>query len=629
MRSANEKKMFDLLLDEIEDTLQDIEQRCLKIETSDQAKELQVIFRAAHNVKGAAQLYGLNEFGQFVHAFEDLLTTLQKVGKPVTAASVDMLLSVQTFLRNWVQSLREEEKSSPDTSAMKFQLKAHIEDLKSGKFGADTPAAPTAQPTEKTESPTATPSAAAKPASGGSPAAGAAPKAGGLASSLVGAVTNALQAPPPEDISGLRKVKRNSSTLRIPSQKIDEIMQLIGELSIHQGILWHNYQSGTFNILNCKNAVVLNQKNLKDLYELILTLRMQSADSLFQRIERVARDIARDQKKKVEIILLGADTPLDKTVIELITDPMVHLVRNAIDHGIEDEDTRTKLGKPVPAKLTIQTQQDSGHVVISISDDGRGLDPQLIFEKAVKKGLVATGTKMKDDDIQQLIFLPGFSTRDQVSEISGRGVGMDIVQKAIQALGGRIEIISKKGSGTTFQITLPASLEIIEGLLIRCDNHMYIAPRQDVVEIIDLDAYTIESIGKRDRAIRMRDAVVPVEDLVDYIGLDGLKSVASTNPTLTSNVLKNTGETNIALIIRLPDRSRLALRVDAVLSQQQIVVRPLSEQLAGVPGFSGVTILGNGEPTMILNAGAIGESYLKWIHRNADPSRSREPRGVA
>jgi two-component system chemotaxis sensor kinase CheA len=250
-------------------------------------------------------------------------------------------------------------------------------------------------------------------------------------------------------------------------------------------------------------------------------------------------------------------------------------------------------------------------VIISISDDGRGLDPQMILEKAVKKGLIQAGIKMKEEDIINLIFLPGFSTRDQVTEISGRGVGMDIVQKAIDYLGGRIETTSRKGHGTTFQITLPASLEIIEGLMVRVTDQTIIVPRQDIIEIVDLDEHGIENVGEGGRAIRIREQVIPVEDLADYVGTKTVISRATDPAPLNSDARR------IGLLIRLPDRTRLALRVEAVLSQQQIVVRPLNDQLSKVPGFTGVTILGNGEPAMILSTAAIGENYLKWIRRKA------------
>lgn len=591
MRSANEKKMFDLLLDEIEETLVDIEQRCLKLDKSDASKELQVIFRAAHNVKGAAQLYGLQEFGTFIHAFEDVLTALQKSDGQLSAKAIDILLSAQSFARTWVQGLRASDSFKPDATAAVEQLT---------QFATDCGTAPS---TAETASPVAAASAPPRPAAAVSPA---------------GQVSSAMPTPSATTAAAPGKPKRSGSTLRISSQKIDEIMQLIGELSIQQGILWHNYQNRSFNILTCKNAVTLNQKTIKSLYELVLTLRMQPAEGLFQRLERAARDVAREQQKSVGIRLRGSDTPLDKTVLELITDPMMHIVRNAIDHGLESDEERVKIGKPVPARLHIETSHDSGQVVISISDDGRGLDPQVIHEKAVGLGLIPAGKKMKEQDIVQLLFLPGFSTKDRVTHISGRGVGLDVVQKAIQQIGGQIEIKSQKGKGTTFHVRLPASLEIIEGLLIRVTNQIFVVPRRDIEEIIDLDGYEIEQLGRGSRAIHMRRTIVPLEDLKDYIGLiPGTYDLPPPRPVSSAE-----DDRDIALVIRLPDHSRLALRVDGVTAQQQIVVRPISESFTRLPGFTGMTILGNGEPAMILSASAIGASFMKWINRK--PAKEKD-----
>jgi two-component system, chemotaxis family, sensor kinase CheA len=354
-------------------------------------------------------------------------------------------------------------------------------------------------------------------------------------------------------------------------------------------------------------------------------LRMQTVEGLFQRLERTARDIAREQQKSVVIKLQGAETPLDRTVIEFVTDPLMHIVRNAIDHGLESDEERKRNQKSVPAFLTIRTHHDNGQVVVSISDDGRGIDPALVLEKAIKQGLVPQGQELKEHEIIQLLFLPGFSTKEQITHISGRGVGLDVVQKSIQQLGGHIEIHSQKGKGTVFNIRLPATLEIIDGLLIRVGNQVFVAPRREIEEIADLDTYEIESLGRGNKIIRMRKAIVPLEDLKDYIGLPPgahagdfqISSYLANDKTDNDRYLEH----DIALVIRLSDQSRLALRVDTILAQQQIVVRPISESFIKLPGFTGMTILGNGEPAMILSTSEIGSSYLKWVNRGTQKDK--------
>lgn len=640
MRSAAEKRMLALFVDEAEETLVDIEKRCLLIDGENYSKELQIIFRAAHNVKGAARLYGLNDLGGMVHIFEDLLSILQKNQKPVSPQSVDVLLSAQSFLKSWLNGIRENDTFLPDCGEYQSLLIKHMDDLKAeltapavpepaaeqdndGALARQEAQSPleanlepaASEPSEESKTPEpieAPAQSAPAPAIASNGPASAAP----VVKANIGGGDSGQNGD--NRRNGDRRRQRAANTLRISSDKLDEIIQMIGELSIQQGILWHNYQSNTLNALTCKNSVILNQKTIKNLYHLVLTLRMQTAETLLQRMERTARDIARNQGKTINIQMSGADTPVDKTVIEMIADPLMHIVRNAVDHGIEPDEVRKSMGKPVPSRLAIEIQQESGNVVVTISDDGRGLDPQLILDNAIKKGLVAPGEKLKEDDIIQLIFLPGFSTRDKVTEISGRGVGMDIVQKALLQLGGRIDIRSKKGHGTTFEINLPASLEIIDGLAIRVTNQTYIVPRQDIEEIIDLDSVEIERIARGSSAIRMRKTVIPVESLSDYIGISHERNTPEPGSQASGSAQKD-----IALLIRLQDRSKLALRIDGIIGQQQIVVRPLSDHLAKAPAVNGVTILGNGQPAMILNLTDIGNAYLHWINSFNRQARER------
>jgi two-component system chemotaxis sensor kinase CheA len=600
MSSSKEKKMFDLLLDEIEDTLIDIEQRCLKFDSSDRTRELLIVFRAAHNVKGAAQLYGLIEFGSFVHAFEDVLTALQKNTGPVSSQSLDVLLTAQGFLRNWVQGLRNDHNFKPDTTTARQGLKKHVEELNSALSVRPEMATIVEHPTPVNMAP-------------------APPVAAEAVLDVQQDVQQDVQTPSPNRESK----KRASHSLRISSTVIDEIMQIIGELSIHQGILWHNLQNHTLNVLTSKDAVSQNQKTLRNLYDLVLTLRMQPAETLYQRMERTARDVAREQKKSVALKFHGAETPLDKTVIELITDPMMHIVRNAIDHGLEDDEERRSAGKPVPARLSIQTVQDANQILLSISDDGRGMDPQLIYEKALKKGLIPAGKRLKEKEIIELLFMPGFSTRDQVTHISGRGVGLDIVRKAIQELGGTIEILSTKGLGSTFNIRLPASLEIIDGLVVRVTNQILIVPRREVEEIVDLKGLPMEAVGHGSRAFRMRKHLVPIEELADYLGLSPEQRAM---PRLSSSFKSKAFDLQreISLVVALPDRTKVALRVDEILAQQQIVVRPIDEKFSNFPGFGGMTILGNGEPAMIVSTSAIGELFMRWTNRKSSTTRDKD-----
>lgn len=599
MDAAEEQRVFLLLLDEIEETLADFEKRCLMLEQASTPADLKVIFRAAHNIKGGSRLFGLSDLGSFVHCTEELLSTLLSQQKPVDSQSIDLLLKSHSLLLEWTKLLRNDRAAVMNTADLRARIMAHNQKLKSGKSGAEA-MAPAAGSSKETG-----------PASG-------ADRAPGQGTSPLPA-SSRLEAgdPGPESPlsnaearglswKGYRPQKRKrTGNLKVSLPKIDEIMQLLGEISIHQSILWHGRMTDTLGSPVCQNAVALNQKVLKDIHNLVLSLRMQPVESLFQRLERAARDIARELGKTIQVVLSGAEVNLDKTVSEIMIDPMIHLIRNAVDHGIEPEERRRELGKPTPAKIEISASQDAGTVVLTVSDDGCGIDPRLVFKKAVEKGLISGRQTLTDNEIIQLIFAPGFSTRDQVTEISGRGVGMDIVSQAIQQIGGKIAIVSRPGHGTRFQVSLPTSLEVVDGLVIRVDQAAYIVPMQDVIEIIDLRSFNPEPIGSAGWAIQLHGAVVPVEALSEYIPTGRQAEAGDTQPI----------ERKPALVIRLSDRRKLALAVDQVMAQQQIVVRPLCDKLAAIPGFTGATVLGNGEPGLILSVGYIGECYLSWVAR--------------
>lgn len=607
-------ELLNHLLNEIQETLNDFEQRALRMEGTFSHEEMKAIFRAAHNIKGGGYLFGMNEFGAFVHTVEEMLGALIEKAEPITEDTIDLLLVWHQAVVQWVEALRKDQKTVLDFSAIHERILQHTNAIKAGNKAnpkAGGPASPFKSvpplPSQSTDS------SAGEVKAASSAGVASMTEAAGQSTipeqSLDTSVAQIQKAKATThsdkfNVGALRR-KQAVGSLRIPSIKIDDIMQIIGELSIHQSILMHGQTNGTLNSNICRNSVQLNQKALRNLHELVLSLRMQPIESLFQRVERTARDLARQQNKKVNVNIIGAETLLDKTVIEMMIDPMVHLVRNAIDHGIEDEATRTGAGKQSVAHLVLEAQQDAGQVIISMTDDGKGMDPAVIAEKAIKKGLIPPNHNLTESDLLHLIYLPGFSTRDVADAISGRGVGMDVVKEAIQRLGGRIEMFTKKGKGTCFQISLPTSLEIIDGLVVKLGTESYIAPMQEVVEIVDLRSCTIEKFGKNGWATRLRDLVVPIEDLSDYLG---------NRPNAAPGA--RDGERNLGLIVSLDDGNRLALKVDKIVAQQQVVVRPLSEQLSKVPGFTGVTILGNGEPTLILNVLFISESYMQWTGRH-------------
>lgn len=601
--SNAKKNNFQMLLDEVEDTLLQFESRCLKIDETTASSELSHLFRFAHNIKGACRVYGLQELGSFMHLFEGLIEAYKNHPQLCDSSSVDFLLSVQKFLMDWVHELTDDENYSPDTSIFvsEFKIKtASLQSLPASEIEnkkntlvdslpsiADLLKKKTVNNESKNENSTSI-------------------------QNLFAASTSELRLQDSDEFDVQKKTvntkkRKHQGHLKISSLKIDEIMQLIGELSIQQSILWHHQLLGNLDQSVCYNAVQMNQKTLKDLQVLILSLRMQPIEGLFQRVERSARELAKELNKKVKLNISGDDVMLDKTVIEKMADPLIHLIRNAIDHGIEHEEERILQSKSVPAVIELSASQDSGQVVIKMSDDGRGINTSQIYKKAKERSLIKDGQKITESELIKFIFEPGFSTRDDITEISGRGVGMDVVQQSIHDIGGSIDTKTRIGHGTVFSISLPTSLEIVDALVLRVSDHSYIVPMQDISEILEIDTSKIQYLASGSPSVRLRNQLIPIDFLEDYLSIRGSKN--SNEKKLNWKQKPNL----IGLLVKIKNRDPLALIVDEIITQQQIVVRPLSDHLINLPGFSAVGILGNGEPSLIISIPFIIDCYLKWI----------------
>ncbi len=386
-------------------------------------------------------------------------------------------------------------------------------------------------------------------------------------------------------------------TIRVALRKLDSVIRLIGELSIQHSIICNAKASETLSDKASMEAIDLAHKVIQDLQSETMSLRMQPLDGLFQRMERVCRDVARQLSKPIKVVLKGIDVELDKIVIEQIKDPLVHILRNAVDHGIEGKEARIARGKPETASVTIEAQATASHVTISISDDGGGLNEAKILQKARENGLVPSHITPTPEQIHHLIFAPGFSTAEKVTDVSGRGVGMDVVKRSVDELKGSIQIKSRSGLGTQFLIALPSTLSIIDAIVIDLHDRLYSVPVQDIEEVVDMSTTPMETTTQKGRVINLRGKVLPVEKLSTY-----LPECAPRDPNSRKR------GPGIALITK-HESTTVAFEVDRVLGQQSIVVRQLEEKLAKVPGFSGGTILANGEPSMIIQMPQIIQFY--------------------
>ena len=582
-----DRELIACFLDEALDTLVQWERACLDLETDPSEEVYHSLFRAAHNLKGASRSVGLEEFGSFVHLVEDVITRIMKNELELSSEILSILLDVQVFLTDWTDQLRTNASYIPNENWIHEKLRILGKPTTPNRAPAttikidndeDDLEALFAQAKAEAERSKVTPQETQQPLSTQPKAQ---PKQSESAKS-----------------ESVRPGRTSDETVRVAAHKLDELIQLIGELTIHQSIVFQGRRTGNLQQKFFQNAIMLSNKIIKDLHTTALSLRMQPVQSLFQRLERVAKDIARTQGKNISIVLAGTDVELDKSVIERITDPLVHVIRNAVDHGVENPQARINAGKTPTATITIKAVQDASVVNITVSDDGRGLNTNKVKLKALEKGLIKEGDTLSDKEIQNLIFLPGFSTAEQVTDISGRGVGMDVVMRAVLDLQGTIDVASIEGSGTTFTVTLPTSMSIIDGLVVKVRDLRYVVSMHELTEIIDLSNYPIERSGANGQMISLRGGVIPLEPLRKYIQTSD-----------TSAGEEKTRQGIPALVVR-NGSNLIAFEIDDVLGQQSVVVRPLNEQMSSLGGFSGSTVLGDGEPGMILNLSEIARFYF-------------------
>ena len=378
-----------------------------------------------------------------------------------------------------------------------------------------------------------------------------------------------------------------STTLRVSVEKIDQLINLVGELVITQAMLAQKAQALDPNQHNGVVAGLTDlERNTRDLQDSVMGIRMIPMSFVFNRFPRMLRDLAAKLGKKVELKTSGEATELDKGLIEKITDPLTHLVRNSVDHGIENLADRAAAGKPAHGTITLSARHQGGSIVIEVRDDGRGLNRQRILQKAAEKG-IPVSDRMSDQEVWQLIFAPGFSTADVVTDVSGRGVGMDVVKRNITALGGTVELDSSLGQGTRVSVRLPLTLAIMDGMSVGVGGEVYILPLASVVETFQADKSKLKSLADQGKVVQVREEYLPVRNLASVFDV----------PTAQAE-----SDRAIMVIVEAEGR-RSALIVDELIGQHQVVVKNLEANYRKVDGISGATILGDGRVGLILDIG--------------------------
>jgi two-component system chemotaxis sensor kinase CheA len=551
-------ELLSCFCDEAQDLLVRWEGLCLEMSKSPNPAQFDELFRLAHNLKGSSRVVGLESFGNLVHRVEDGITELKKGQVSLNPSIIKQLFKAQEILYSWITELKKD-----STFQVEYQhfLEGYA-DVFLAQHGGATAVAPSAAVAATSAVAPASVSASAAPIEKG--------------------------VPRPE----VQEKKINvDETVRVSARKIEQLLEIMGELSIHQSVIFHSIGNVAETSSQLNHSSYLARKITRELYEKTLSLRMVPIQPVFQRLERSVRELATTMNKQVEVEVTGGEVELDKTVCEKIVEPLTHMVRNSIDHGLETPETRVEAGKDPVGKVKINAVQDSSAVHLWIEDDGKGLNAQKIREKAIANGIITPDTHLEPSEVFALIFLPGFSTAEKVTDVSGRGVGMDVVMRTVESLKGEIKIGSVPGKGTQFRISLPTTLSIIDALIVNLRGVDYAVPVSAVDEIIHLNEFEYD---ESDRMIRIHHRVIPVYSLAETLNTKG----ASTAVQHKSMLISKFGN------------ERVAFKVDHIIEQQQIVVRKFASGMEHVFGLAGGTILGNGHPGLIVDLKALAENCV-------------------
>jgi len=381
------------------------------------------------------------------------------------------------------------------------------------------------------------------------------------------------------------------ATIRVDLDKVDRLINLVGELVINQAVLSQRVtEAGLSRASSVMIALDELEQLTRDIQDSVMAIRAQPVKPIFQRMSRVVREVAAMTKKSVRLVTEGESTEVDKTVVERLTDPLTHMIRNAVDHGIELAEERIAAGKPEEGTLRLAAMHRSGRVIIELSDDGAGINRKRVRQIAIDKGLISAEAPLTDEEIDNLIFAPGFSTAQVASAISGRGVGMDVVKRAVQSLGGRISIASRPGFGSTFSLSLPLTLAVLDGMVVSIGDQTFVIPLTAIVETMQPKKEAVHLIGSGTRLIRSRDSFIPLVDI---------GSILHNRPSQVDPSMQ------VALLTESESGGRCALLVDEIQGQRQVVIKSLEANYGRVFGIAAGTILGDGRVALIVDVDGI------------------------
>lgn len=557
-------------LDEAEQLLEGTEQSFLDLESNPGDKAvLTKIFRLAHSFKGSAGAAGFDDLMNLAHHLESLLVKLTEGKLVPTASIVSLLLRANDQLSlmvrelkgdinrrfaidGWIEEIRQvEQNPGPESAREEEREEAHLPPESHPGF----------ELFEEHEAPSAAP--AFKP--------------------------TLVAAPPVEKTP----VHAAEESIRVNLRRIDTLVNDVGELVIFQTVLYQ-YRNSIESPFIQKTIAHL-EKITRQIQDTAMGLRMVPIKPTFQKLQRIVRDSAQALDKKIVFETVGDDTEIDKTVLDVLSDPLVHLIRNAVDHGVEASEDRIAARKPAEGHVKLTAYNRGDNMIIEIQDDGKGLDTTKILAKARSSGLVSPTANLSEQEIYQLIFASGFSTKEAVTSLSGRGVGMDVVRTHVEQVKGTIEIRSKVGEGTCFRIVLPLSMALIDGMIVRAGGQRYVIPITAVVESLQPRKENLTFVTGKGYYLNLRGQTLPVYRLTEIFR-------SAEGPELTQS---------IAIVAQTPQGESFALIVEDIIGQQQIVIKSLGPELQHVAGLTGAAILGDGKAALILDVSDIVQGFVK------------------
>ncbi|MBV8490463.1 MAG: chemotaxis protein CheA [Candidatus Eremiobacteraeota bacterium] len=652
----NREEFVAYFRDEAEELLQQIDADLLKLEevvnTGVPDPEIvNSLFRALHTIKGSGGMLGFTEVQGLAHKLENLCDLLRKDRMPLSEGCVDILFSGRDFLTDLVEAAvtggnspsgmveymsrldqfvgiyeetsqviegktgseqsfeeaaqQEEAKpaSAADVDAFEAEVARLLAEAEASRSEAPRAAAPEPGPVE--------PPTAAAPAAAPEPPA-AAPAAQTPAPPVA---APAAEPPAPETAKGGKQAaaaeqKRSSlhQTIRVDIERLDALLNLVGELVINrtrisdiantlERLMADKAIDGSLGIIgplakDLADSAALLARTTNEIQESIMKVRMVPIGQVFDRFPRLVRDVAKARGKEVQLVISGAETDLDKTIVDEVGEPLMHLLRNSVDHGIEPPDVRESRGKPRAGTISLNAYHEGNQIIVEVSDDGGGIDLEKVRARGIRQGLISAEDRLPDRDIIELIFTPGFSTAEVISDVSGRGVGMDVVKKNITRLKGIFDIDTVPGQGTRFTIKLPLTLAIIQALLVRVVDELYAIPLDSVIESQRVEMPDVRTVHGNE-VITLRGQVVPLVRIADFFELEGVRDPDKV----------------MIVIVGLQGR-QVGLVVDSFEGEQEIVIKPLSDVVGRIPGISGATILGNGSISLIIDVHSlVSEAY--------------------